>query len=48
MQTFDKIRTYPHGTNVFKVCESELETVLKMVRSLIIEKLFEETALKRY
>ena len=29
LQTFDKITTYPFGTNSFKVCESELETVLK-------------------
>ena len=27
LQTFDKIETYPHGTNVFKVCESEMITV---------------------
>ena len=24
LQTFDKITTYPYGTNTFKVCESEL------------------------
>ena len=24
LQTFDKIITYPHGTNTFKVCESEM------------------------
>ena len=24
LQTFDKIATYSHGTNVFKVCESEM------------------------
>ena len=23
-QTFDKITTYPYGTNVFKVCEGEM------------------------
>ena len=23
LQTFDKITTYPYGTNAFKVCESE-------------------------
>ena len=23
-QTFDGIKTYPYGTNVFKVCESEM------------------------
>ena len=25
LQTFDKITTYPYGTNAFKVCESELQ-----------------------
>ena len=24
LQTFDKIITYPYGTNPFKVCESEM------------------------
>ena len=24
LQTYDKITTCPHGTNVFKVCESEM------------------------
>ena len=24
LQTFDKIVTYPYGTNTFKVCESEM------------------------
>ena len=24
LQTFDKITTYPYGTNSFKVCESEM------------------------
>ena len=24
LQTFDKITAYPHGTNTFKVCESEM------------------------
>ena len=24
LQTFDKITTYPYGTNAFKVCESEI------------------------
>ena len=24
LQTFDKITTYPHGTNAFKVCESKM------------------------
>ena len=33
LQTFDKITTYPHGTNAFKVCESELI----IVRDLLVE-----------
>ena len=24
LQTCDRITTYPHGTNAFKVCESEM------------------------
>ena len=24
LQTCDRIKTYPYGTNVFKVCESEM------------------------
>ena len=24
LQTFDRITTYPYGTNAFKVCESEI------------------------
>ena len=24
LQTFDRIATYPYGTNVFKVCENEM------------------------
>ena len=24
LQTFDKIKTYPYGTNAFKVCEIEM------------------------
>ena len=24
LQTFDRIRTYPYGTNAFKVCKSEM------------------------
>ena len=34
LQTFDKITTYPHGTNPFKVCESEM----MIVRELLVEK----------
>ena len=30
LQTFDKITTYPLGTNVFKLCESEMLSKLKL------------------
>ena len=33
LQTFDRITTYPHGTNAFKVCESEM----MIVRDLFVE-----------
>ena len=35
LQTFDRIKTYPYGTNAFKVCESEM----LMVKDLFFEKL---------
>ena len=25
IQTFDRVTTYPYGTNVFKVCENEMQ-----------------------
>ena len=34
LQTFDRIETYPYGTNAFKVCESEM----MVVRDLFVEK----------
>ena len=34
LQTFDKITTYPYGTNAFKVCESEM----MIVRDYFVEK----------
>ena len=33
LQTFDKITTYPYGTNAFKVCESEM----MIVRNYFVE-----------
>ena len=30
LQTFDRITTYPYGTNAFKVFESEMMAVKKM------------------
>ena len=35
LQTYDKITTYPYGTNAFKVCESEMLTV----KDLFLKKL---------
>ena len=29
LQTFDKIATYLHGINAFKLCESEIRIVMK-------------------
>ena len=34
LQTFDRVTTYPHGTNVFKVWESEI----MIVKDLFVEK----------
>ena len=31
IQTFDKVTTFPHETNVFKVCESEMLLKKQMV-----------------
>ena len=35
LQTFDKITSYPHGTNVGKVCKTELLEYLN-IKSLIL------------
>ena len=35
LQAFDRVTTYPYGTNAFKVCESEM----LMVKDLFFEKL---------
>ena len=35
LQTFDKVKTQPYGTNAFKVCKSEM----LMVKDLFLEKL---------
>ena len=34
LQTFDRTKTYPHGKNAFKVCESEM----MIVRDLFVVK----------
>ena len=30
LQTFDRITSYPYGTNAFKVCESEILTKISV------------------
>ena len=30
LQTFDRVTTYPYGTNTFKVCESEMFLKMKV------------------
>ena len=37
LQTFDKITTYPHGTNTFKVYESEILSKYKWLILMIIQ-----------
>ena len=36
MQTFDRITTYPYGTNAFKLCESEMLNKYKRLILIII------------
>ena len=44
LQTYDKVTTYPYGTNAFKVCESEMRYVLL---KKIILKLLKHAKMKR-
>ena len=37
LQTFDKITTYPYGTNAFKVCESEMLSKYKGLILMIMQ-----------
>ena len=42
LQTFDKITSYPYGTNVSKVCESEMlskyKRLILMIMQMIIKR----------
>ena len=38
LQTLDKITTYPHGTNAFKVCESEMMALRNTQNTCLIAK----------
>ena len=43
LQTLDKITTYPYGTNVLKVCESEFQrNSLKKTSMMIVRDYFVE------
>ena len=37
LQTFDKITTYPYGTNAFKVCESEMQSIYNWLFLMIMQ-----------
>ena len=37
IQTFDGIETYPHGTNTFKVCESEVLTIIDLFFGMVLQ-----------
>ena len=37
LQTFDRIRTYPYGTNAFKVCKSEMLSKYKWLILMIMQ-----------
>ena len=39
LQTSDRIKTYPYGTNAFKVCESEMLIVKRLILWKIIIKI---------
>ena len=39
LQTFDKITTYPHRTNVFTVCKSDILLVMKYKDFVSIEQI---------
>ena len=48
LQTFDKITTYPYGTNAFKVCESEMMIVRDyFVKSYVDCPFYDEIVLQR-
>ena len=38
LQTSDRIKTYPYGTNAFKVCESEMLMVKDLFFEIVLQK----------
>ena len=48
LQTFNVIKTYPYGTNAFKVCKSEMMAVRNLFAKKYVDSLFyDEVILKR-
>ena len=37
LQKFDRIATYPYGTNAFKVCESEMLMVKDLFFEIVLQ-----------
>ena len=35
LQTFDTVRSFPHGANVFKLCKNEMQDVCKAKDTLL-------------
>ena len=45
LQTFDKITSYPYGTNVSKVCESEMLSKYKRLILMIMQMIIKQTTI---
>ena len=46
LQTFDRVTTYPHRTNTFKMCESEMMMVKDLIFLKSYNKIVFTTAMK--
>ena len=45
LQTFDKITSYPYGTNVSKVCESEMLSKYKQLILMIMQMIIKQSTI---
>ena len=45
LQTFDKITSYPYGTNVSKVCESEMLSKNKRLILMIMQMIIKQSTI---
>ena len=45
LQTFDKITSYPYGTNVSKVCESEMLSKYKRLILMIMQMIIKQSTI---